>query len=63
MHGKASSSGKIKSDRKERKKKAKESKLTYAEIKTRERRKLWAHIVKKVLPNELCNWNFLSIRL
>ena len=48
MNGKATSSSKIKSERKERRKKAKESKLTYAEIKTRERRKLWAHIVKKV---------------
>ena len=48
MNGKATSSFKIKSERKERRKKAKESKLTYAEIKTRERRKLWAHIVKKV---------------
>ena len=48
MNGKVTSSSKMKSERKERRKKAKESKLTYAEIKTRERRKLWSHIVKKV---------------
>ena len=34
--------------KKEKKKKPKESKLSYLEQKNLERRKLWAHIVKKV---------------
>ena len=40
---------KAKTEKKDKKKKVKETKLSYIEMKTLERRKLWSYIVKKVL--------------
>ena len=48
---------KAKTEKKDKKKKVKETKLSYIEMKTLERRKLWSYIVKKVLSMYIVYYN------
>ena len=62
INGKPMNNNKAKPEKKDKKKKVKETKLSYIEMKTLERRKLWSYIVKKVPINILLNFNTGLVR-